>query len=408
MLSVEDALRMVEQVAQPLAPRRVALGETAGLILAEDVVSAVHSPPYHKALMDGYAVASSDRAPERTVLEEIGAGAVPRHAVTPGTATRLMTGAPLPEGADAIVAFEETEALGDDRVKLLQIDPSPGQHVLPMGASFKMGDVVLRFGAEIRPIEIGILAEIGHALVTVHPRPRVAVLPTGNELVEVGGKLAAGQIRNSNGPMLTAALARMGAEAAEVAIGRDERDELRRLIYEGLAADLLVICGGVSAGKFDLVPDVLRELGVEQVFHKVALRPGKPLWFGVKTLADRRALVFGLPGNPVSCFVCCELFVRPALAALAGRPFALAPTIAATLCHDYQYKGGRTSYLPARVTTSTQRAGPAAEAARATVEMLPWHGSADLATLTHANALVRLGTVAQRLPAGSVVDALCL
>ena len=154
------------------------------------------------------------------------------------------------------------------------------------------------------------------------PRPRLAILPTGNELVAVGENPAAGQIRNSNGPMLVAAGTRAGADAIELGVARDTRDELTQRIQQGLAADVFVLSGGVSAGKFDLVPQVLAELGVEQVFHKIALRPGKPLWFGVKKDGERSVLVFGLPGNPVSSLVCFELFVRPAIAALAGRGFA--------------------------------------------------------------------------------------
>jgi molybdopterin molybdotransferase len=408
VISVDEALRLVEHHARPLAPRRVVLGKAAELLLAEDLTSDCNSPPYHKALMDGYAVASSDRTPVREVIEEIGAGTVPRRPLTPGTVTRLMTGAPLPEGADAVVALEETELIDERTVRLLQVDPPPGQHMLAIGAALREGELVFRRGTLLRPIEIGILAEIGQAMVTVVPRPRVAVLPTGNELVAAGEKPAAGQIRNSNGPMLAAALARAGVDAIELPVARDERDQLRELIERGLEADVLLLCGGVSAGKFDLVPAALADLGVDNVFHKVALRPGKPLWFGVKASGQRRVLVFGLPGNPVSSFVCYELFVRPAIAALAGRGFAPAPLVSARLSHDFQYKGGRASCLPARMTSAEAINRPATgersvDDALPAVEVLPWHGSADLVTLAHANALVRLGAEPQLLPAGATV-----
>jgi molybdopterin molybdotransferase len=413
MLAVEEALRLVEQNARPLAPRRVALGEAAELVLAEAVTSTVNSPSYDKTLMDGYAVVSSDRAEVREVLEEIGAGSVPRRPVTPGTATRLMTGAPLPEGADAVVAFEQTEPIDERTVRFRQIDPAPGQHILAIGAALRVGQRVFEPGIILRPIEIGILAEIGHAEVQVQPRPRVAVLPTGNELVAANENPAAGQIRNSNGPMLTAAIARAGAAAIELPVARDDRQELRRLVGAGLHADVLLICGGVSAGKFDLVPDALAELGVEEVFHKIALRPGKPLWFGVKNFDDRQVLVFGLPGNPVSSFVCFELFARPAIAALAGRGFGVAPLVAARLSHDFDYKGGRTSCLPARMSAaeiSSHDPGESDESSSngdlPVVEILPWHGSADLVALARANALVRLGTEPERLSAGARIDAI--
>lgn len=401
MLSIEQALELVEQHARPLAPQRVELASTVGLLLAKDVISRVDSPPYNKALMDGYAVVSSDRMAERTVIEEIGAGTVPRRPVTPGTATRLMTGAPLPDGADAIVPIEKSKLIDEDTVRLLDLEPTRGQHILPLGAALREGDVLLRAGAQLRPVDIGILAEIGHSVVTVQPRPRVAVLSTGNELVPVGEKPGAGQIRNSNGPMLLAALAERGADPLELPIARDEPGQLRQLIAEGLRADILLLSGGVSAGKFDLVPDILGQLDVRQVFHKVALRPGKPLWFGAKSHGDSQVLVFGLPGNPVSTCVCFELFVRPTIAALAGRGFAKPKTVAAQLAHDFSYKGGRASYLPAQIACDPTDALPM-------VEMLAWHGSADLATLARANALVRLGTEPEQFKAGATVDVLQL
>jgi molybdopterin molybdotransferase len=400
MLSVEVALALVAQNVAPLAPRRLPLGEAAGLVLAEDIVSAVESPPYDKTMMDGYAVVASDREPLRRVLEEVGAGTVPRHAVTPGTATRIMTGAPIPEGADAVVQVEQTELIDEHTGRLLAVDPRPGHHILKRGASLRRGELVLSKGALMRPIEIAILAEIGHGVVAVQPRPRVSVLPTGNELVSVGETPAEGQIRNSNGPMLVAAAIRAGADAFEFDIARDDRDDLRRKIEQGLSADVLLLSGGVSAGDFDYVPGVLAELGVELVFHKIALRPGKPLWFGVKHDDTHRALVFGLPGNPVSSFVCFELFARPTIAALAGRGFTDPSIVTARLSHDYDHAGGRAACLPARVKDVALRGE------ERSVEILPWLGSADLAALARANGLVRLPAEKLRVAAGSAVDVL--
>jgi molybdopterin molybdotransferase len=417
MLTIEEALEFVARYTAPLDPRKVPLTDAAGLVLAEDVVSEFNSPPYNKAVMDGYAVRSGDRQPERRVLEEIGAGTVPRHPVTPGTATRIMTGAPLPEGADAVVAIEKSEMVGATTVRLHQVDPSPGQHVMPLGASMRAGDVVLRAGAVMRPIEIAIMAEIGRVMATVRPRPRVAVLPTGNELVAIGEKLGHGQIRNSNGPMLVAAAASSGAEAIELGIARDDRHELSRWIEQGLAADVLLLSGGVSAGKFDLVPAVLADLGIERVFHKVSLRPGKPLWFGDKEDAERRVLVFGLPGNPVSSFVCFQLFVRPAIAALAGRGFTQPNLITAQLSHEFDHPGGRAAYLPARIDIAAnvepaKRVVDVAErrsvVAGPCVKILPWQGSADLATLAHADLLAYLPAEKCRLAAGSPIKVMMI
>jgi molybdopterin molybdotransferase len=415
MLTVEEALELVEKAAVPLAARPVALREAAGLVLAEEIRSDVNSPPYDKAMMDGYAVRSGDRQPARQILEEIAAGAVPRFPVTPGAASRIMTGAPIPDGADAVVPLESTELVGDLTVRLQQLDPPPGQHVLPLGASMRAGDVVLRTGAVLRPVEIGVLAEIGGSVVHAIPQPRVAILPSGNELVEVNETPAPGQIRNSNGPLLAAAATRAGADAIELGIARDEAGDLRRWIEQGLAADVLVLSGGVSAGKFDLIPRALAEAGVEQVFHKIALRPGKPLWFGVKSDGKRNVLVFGLPGNPVSSFVCFELFVRPAISKMSGLGFESLPMVTGRLVHAFDHAGGRAAYLPAVVSwgsskLSSRVARPEVAAQVSTpaedmeVRILPWQGSADLATLARANGLVRLSAEKGQMVAGTPVD----
>jgi molybdopterin molybdotransferase len=417
MLSVEEALKLVAEHSKPFAPRRVALNDAAGLVLAEDVTSDVNSPPYDKALMDGYAVRTIDREPERRVLEEIAAGGLPHFALSPNTASRIMTGAPMPEGADSVVPVEQTEMISESTVRLHKIDLPPGKNMLRLGESLRAGETVLRKGVALRAIEIGLLAEIGHGMATVIPRPRIAILPTGNELVPVGEQPASGQIRNSNGPMLRAAALRADTEAIELGIARDTHDEHARLIEQGLSADILLLSGGVSAGKFDLVPAVLAELGVQQVFHKISLRPGKPLWFGVKQHDAHQTLVFALPGNPVSSLVCFELFVRPAIAALSGRAFAGLPMVEARLAHAYDHAGGRAAYLPARLTLAQQTNALELSSAdllqhasdqksNLAVEILPWHGSADLATLTRSNALARLPQDPMRFEAGSALPVL--
>jgi molybdopterin molybdotransferase len=318
-----------------------------------------------------------------------------------------MTGAPVPEGADAVVPLERTELVNDSTVRLEPVEVFPGQNVLPLGASMRAGDVVLHPGAELRPIEIAVLAEIGHATVQSIPRPRVAILATGNELVAPHETPAPGQIRNSNGPLLAAAAARAGAEDVELGIARDQRDDLRRWIEQGLAADILVLSGGVSAGKFDLIPETLDKVGVEQVFHKIAMRPGKPLWFGVKLDGQRRVLVFGLPGNPVSSLVCFELFVRPAIAKMSGRGFASLPRVTAQLSHAFDHKGERASYLPAVISeAASPLPSRVPSGAEASVAILPWQGSADIATLARANGLARFSAEKQQLSAGALVEVL--
>lgn len=399
MITVEAALDHVARHVRPLAAERIAVGEALGRVLAEDVASDVDSPPHDKSIVDGYAVRSADLAQHPvtlTVLEEVVAGAVPSKPVTPGAATRIMTGAPVPDGADAIVMVEQTETLAGEPQRVIVRSPplAAGRNILRLGASLRRGDVVLRAGHRVRPIEIGLLSEVGRTHVQAVRRPKAAVLSTGNELVPPAERPAAGQIRNSNGPMLMAAVRRVGGEAIELGVGRDEPEALRRLIAAGLEADVLVISGGVSAGVLDLVPGLLNESGVCQVFHKVSIKPGKPVWFGVRESGGAKTLVFGLPGNPASSLVGFELFVGPALRALLGRPFAPPATHAARLTAEFQHRGERATYYPARLTGSADGC---------LAEPLAWQGSADLRTLSMADGLIHFASGERAYAPGDLV-----
>lgn len=403
MIGIDEALALVLEHAAPLPPRVVPRDEALGLVLAEDVASDVDSPPHDKSIVDGYAVVAADpaigSAPLR-ILEEVTAGALPAHRVVPGAATRIMTGAPLPEGADAVVMVEQTELLpaagGLGHVRIHPQQVAGGQNVMRRGASLARGAVVLRAGALLRAIEIGLLAEVGRGQVQAIGRPRLAVLSTGDELIPADEVPGPGQIRNSNEPLLRACAARAGAEARGLGIARDQREHLRQRISEALGDDILVLSGGVSAGVLDLVPAVLQELGVRQVFHKVRLKPGKPLWFGVGDRAGQPpTLVFGLPGNPVSSLVCFELFVRPAIGRLSGREAGGLRRVTARLASAFAHRGQRPTYHPALVRGET-------------VEPLDWAGSSDLAGLTRANALACFPAGDQTYAAGTPIDALLL
>jgi molybdopterin molybdotransferase len=406
MLNVDEALQQVLAHASPRPPAECAVALARGLVLSEDIVSDIDSPPHDKSVVDGYAVRAADLADgsaELDVLEEVTAGAVPTREVTRGSATRIMTGAPIPAGADAVVMIEHTRlvapAAARERVQIASKPPAVGQNIMRRAISMVRGQTVLAAGCELRAIELGVLAEVGRSSISVVERPRLAILATGNELVPAGEVPQAGQIRNSNGPLLVAAAEAAGATALDLGIARDTVESLRESIARGLQSDVLIISGGVSAGVLDLVPSVLTELGVRQVFHKVNLKPGKPLWFGVLSAAAGDKLVFGLPGNPVSSLVCFELFVRPAIGRLAGRGDASLVRVMAELAMPHVHRGDRPTYHPARLESAD---------GRNLIRPLRWQGSGDLRTLVEANALACFPAGDREYPAGEPIVALRL
>jgi molybdopterin molybdotransferase len=375
-----------------------------GHVLAADIVSDLDMPPYHKAMMDGYAVRCADLATGKgtlQVIEEITAGQVPRRTIGAGQASRIMTGAPIPPGADAVVIVERTRLNENGRVEIEDRPPKPGQNILPQGAEMKCGDTVLAMGTVLRPQEFGVVATVGRTTVPVHPSPCVAILSTGNELVEPEERPQGGQIRNSNGPMLVALVSRAGGTPRYLGIARDDPACLRPLVCDGLKAHVLLLSGGVSAGKLDLVPGLLREAGVVAHFHKVEMKPGKPVFFGTyaRPGGGKSTLVFGLPGNPVSVLVCFELFVRPALRRLRGHADPGPHFVSAVLGEDFAYRTDRPTYHPAHLEST---------ATGWRVRAVPWIGSADLRALTQANALVLFPPGDCRHRAGQVFEALNL
>ncbi|GIW82272.1 MAG: molybdopterin molybdenumtransferase MoeA [Gemmatales bacterium] len=397
MQSIDEARSLVMQQARPLPPAVFPLmSSVLGCVLAEDVVADIDMPPFDKAMMDGYAVRADDIQDGKAILAvaaEITAGDTAERPLQKGQAARIMTGAPIPAGSDAVVMMERTRPAEPGLVAI--DDPSfrPGQNILPRGQEMRRGEVVVASGTVLRPQEFGLLAGVGRTAVRIHPQPTVAILATGNELVDVSSRPGPGQIRNSNGTMLVAQVSRGGGIPRHLGIARDDPGQLRSLIRDGLASDMLVLSGGVSAGDLDLVPGILQELGVTTHFHKVKMKPGKPVFFGT---ADRR-LVFGLPGNPVSCFVCFELFVRPAIRALAGHKNAGPRLVRATLTEDFSYQSDRPTFHPARVTV---------EENGFSVRVCPWFGSADLRGILSANAFIVLPEGVAEHRAGAVFDVL--
>lgn len=404
MHSVVDAQTLILQHVRPLSPQIAPLSsETLGLVLAEDIASDLDMPPYDKAMMDGYAVRREDFTSGQanlTVVEEIAAGQVPQCALQSGQASRIMTGAPIPQGADAVVMVERTELQGD-RVTVTD-SPRERQHILPRGQEMRQGETILPVGTMLRPQEFGLLAAVGRTAVRVFPRPQVAILSTGDEVVEPVTQPGPGQIRNSNGNMLVALTARAGALPRYLGIARDRLDSLEPLVAEGLHSDVLVLSGGVSAGKRDLVPEVLERAGVVGLLHKVAMKPGKPAFFGTwrrgANEGDKQTAVFGLPGNPVSSLVCFELFVRPVLRRLRNL-LAEPQFVDAVLTQNHPYRSDRPTYHPAFLhhAEGQWRVAP-----------VPWFGSADLRGLTAANALMLLPPGDHQHQAGQVLPTLSL
>jgi molybdopterin molybdotransferase len=390
MITVTAAQAAVLEHVRPLLPTTAALANALGLVLAEDVVSDLDMPPYDKAMMDGYAVRLADLpggSGTLEVIDEIAAGKMPSRSLEAGQCSRIMTGAPIPPGAEAIVQVERSR-LGDGRFVSFD-DPGlkAGRHIMRRGQEMKKGDVVLARGALLRPQEIGVLATVGRPTVYTVPRPTVAVLATGDELVEPDRQPGPGQIRNGNGPTLVAKVLRAGGVPQYLGIAADRLDSLRAMVTAGLKSDVVLLSGGVSAGKFDLVPGVLQEAGIVPHFHKVEMKPGKPVFFGTRD----KTLVFGLPGNPVSTFVCFELFVRPAIRLLRGLkdPGTVLPS--AKLMEDFSYRTDRPTYHPAWL-----EAGEKGFQAK----LVPWFGSPDLRALTACNCFLLLPAGEHRHRAG--------
>lgn len=396
MLSVAEAQAIVLQHARPLSPKSTTLDAAAlGLILAEDVASDLDMPPFDKALMDGFAVLASDLADGQavlTIIEEVMAGQTPQKTVTTGNAARIMTGAPIPEGADAVVVVERSQQLDGNRVRL-EDRTKPRQNILPRAREMQKGQTILQAGTILRPQEFGLLAAVGRTSAMLHPNPTVAILSTGDEVVEASQIPGPGQIRNSNGPMLLAQVARAGGIPRCLGIARDRLEHLRPLVTEGLKADILILSGGVSAGQRDLVPEVLDEAGVQAHFHKVAMKPGKPVLFGTR----QQTLVFGLPGNPVSSLICFELFARPAIRQLQSHAEPGPFLVEAVLQEDFTHRSDRPTYHPALLAHGQQRWQ---------VWPVPWFGSADLRGLAAASAFVVFPAGEHRFQAGQAFPVL--
>jgi len=391
MISPDEAFEQVVGAVRPLAAVRLALDEALGHVLAIEARATENMPPFRSSAMDGYAVIAADGVAEREVLGEQDAGHVHAPRVEPGTAVRIMTGAALPEGADAVIPVEyASETQG--RVRFSRAFPV-GANIRPVGQDLAAGELILPAGLLLGAAEVGLLATLGQAEVVVYPRPRVAVMATGDELAPLGSVPGPGQIRDSNSHALAAFVRQIGGEPLVLGIVRDDEEALRRAILEGLGrADMLLSSGGVSMGRRDLIKPILESLGTIH-FGRLAQKPGKPTTFATVQAKP----VFGLPGFPVSSLVSAELYVRPALRKMAGFTALRRPEITVRLAHDIRHEPDRTEFQRAVVTWGNGQA-----LARNTGDQV----SGRLLSLVGANALLRLPQGVADLHAGDEVRAL--
>jgi len=404
MLSVETALEQILETFHPLESERAVILEALGRVLAEDVYADVDVPPHANSAMDGYAVLAADtvgagrETPVRLrIVGELAAGYVTEMWVESGATVRIMTGAPIPPGADAVVKVEDTAA--EEGWVSIFADVPPGQYIRPAGEDVRQGEVALRRGTIVRPQEIGMLATLGRREVAVTRRPRVAILATGDELVEIDAPLTPGKIRNCNSYSNAAQVIKYGGIPVMLGIARDRREDLTEKIRAGLAqgVDLFLTSGGVSVGDFDLVKDTLAAEG-EIGFWRVRMKPGKPLAFG--RIGD--VPVLGLPGNPVSVMVSFEIFVRPAILKMLGVTDWKRPTVEAVLMDAVEHKDDRRHYLRVHVEQVEERAGE--YRAYLTGEQ----GSGILSSMVKANGLAILPEEWTHAPAGARVRVMML
>jgi len=354
-----------------LLTEQVSALEAAGRILAEDVTADRDYPPFPRSARDGFAVRAADVPGDLRVIGEVRAGELYSGEVTAGEAVEIMTGAPLPEGADAVVMVEHTERSGN-RVQVSR-SLKVGENFNPQGIEAKHGSTVLTAGRRLGFAEIALLAMVGRECVAVYRRPRVAILPTGDEIVEAGQAPEAFQIRNSNAWSMAVQVARAGGDPQILPIARDNYESTHNLMLQGLETDLLLLSGGVSAGKYDLVERVLADLDAQFFFDRVLIQPGQPLVFGTA----RGKFFFGLPGNPASTMVTFEVFARAAVELLSGANEAPLRLLQAPLSKELSHRPGLTRFLPAQVSADGS-----------TVTPEPWQGSGDVNSLARANAFL--------------------
>ena len=397
MILVKEAQNIILEKLQPLEPENIPLLNTLGAVLQEDICAQRDNPPADNSAMDGYALRFNDISSldqnnplSLKVVEDIPAGQKPTKSINPGEASRIMTGAVVPGGADTVVMVEETEKKNGS-VSILK-PQKKGSHVRKQGEDFKKGDILLSKGDLVTSSNIAIIATAGYAKLSVNRKPVVAILSTGDELVDVDAKAEDHQIINSNTYLLASQVLESGAKPMLLGIVRDRKDDIKEKLKSANKADIIVTSGGVSVGDYDFVKDAIQDLGSEIVFWKIAMKPGKPLTF---SMLSKRPL-FGLPGNPVSSFVSFEQFVRPAILKMSGHTDIFRKTIRATLTEGIKKKDdGRRHFLRSTLTYIN---------GSYSVSALSGQGSNMLASLASANSLLIIPESETELKTGQQVE----
>ena len=403
MISVEEALRKIDQNVQPLPGTTIPVSGSLGYSLSEDIVAGDDVPDFDNSAMDGYAVrtedvagAEKDNPAKLTVTGEAPAGSPSEKSLNPGEAIRIMTGGMVPQGTDAVIRVEDT-ILDGDTVHILA-PANKGQNIRSAGNDIKKGGTVLSAGEPITPAGMGILASLGVAQVPVYRKPRVAFMITGDELLQPGDPLVPGKIRNSNQFTLTGMLEECGVEWTDLGTGGDSIDVIKQKISSGMDADMIITSGAVSVGKYDFVKEAFEQLGMKQLFWRIAQKPGKPLLFGLLDGIphnERRIPVFGLPGNPVSTMVTFLVYAKTALAKMKGLKNFMPEKLTAELTKDYQKKPGLTHFVRGRyvVKDGAMKVAPADK-----------QGSGILQNMSRSNCLIVFEEESSGKSSGSLME----
>ncbi|HWB84607.1 MAG TPA: gephyrin-like molybdotransferase Glp [Bryobacteraceae bacterium] len=385
----DTILRTVRAARKLPDTEEIALAESAGRVLAEDVAADRDSPALARSVRDGFAVRAIDLPGELAIIGEVRAGERFTGAVGPGQAVEIMTGAPMPAGADAVVMVEHTTRNGNSVRSESSVEPH--QFINPQGCEAGAHEVVLHSGKRLDYSDVAMLAAFGRARVKTYRRPAVAIIATGDEIVEVDQTPEEFQIRNSNVYSLAAQVTRAGGEARALPVARDNVEHTREIVEQALSTDLVLLSGGVSAGKYDIVENVLASLGAEFYFDRVLIQPGQPLVFGRMS----GKFFFGLPGNPSSTMVTFEIFARAALELLAGEEEVPLHMPFARLTREFHHRAGLTRFLPARLSADGAEVTP-----------VDWHGSGDIPALTRANAYLVADPDRAEYPRGELIRVL--